>query len=159
MLQTAERNQMIEEIRRLPDLLERAVRGLAEEQLDTPYRDGGWTVRQVVHHLADAHMHAFLRMKRMLAEEHPTLQPYRQEDWAALPDGARPPVDSSLALLRGLHARWCVLLENVEGTAWLRTAFHPERGDVTVESFLTIYAGHGRKHVRQIEDLKMSRSW
>jgi hypothetical protein len=154
-----ERKDHIERIRALPGLLENAVKGLSNAQLDTPYRDGGWSVRQVVHHLADSHMNAFVRMKLILTEEHPALKPYDQDRWAALVDGAQLPVHSSLAIVRGLHERWVALMESIPDTAWPRAGYHPERGDITLEKILMIYSGHGEKHVQQIAGLRTSRGW
>lgn len=154
-----ERRQKIENIRALPVLLESAVKGLTGDQLDTPYRDGGWTVRQVVHHLADSHMNAFVRMKLTITEDHPTLKPYDQDAWAALPDTVGMPIGVSMEILRGLHERWCALLDAVPEADWHRAALHPEQGEITLESFLTTYAGHGEKHVEQIMGLRQKRRW
>src|SRR5207249_1757028 len=122
MLTTTERHQMIAKIRGLPAAVEAAVRGLSEKQLDTPYREGGWTVRQVVHHLADSHMNAFVRAKLMLTEEKPTLKPYDQEKWALLKDTIGTPVQSSLSILRGVHDRWTLLFETLAESSWTRQA-------------------------------------
>ncbi|HXX62722.1 MAG TPA: putative metal-dependent hydrolase [Methanomassiliicoccales archaeon] len=154
-----ERKRKIEQIRALPATLEKAVKGLNDTQLDTPYRDGGWTARQVVHHLADAHMNAFIRMKLILTEERPALKPYLQNAWATLPDSADMPVGVSLEILRGLHDRWAKLLERVPDGAWARVAIHPERGELTLESQLNTYAGHGEKHVEHILGLRRARNW
>jgi hypothetical protein len=133
---SGDRRSRIDRIRALPAALEAAVRGLNENQLDTPYREGGWTVRQVVHHLADSHINAFVRMKLILTEDHPTLKPYDQDSWAALPDTTAMPIGVSMEILRGLHDRWCKLLETTSDSAWQRSASHPERGEVTLESML-----------------------
>jgi hypothetical protein len=154
-----ERRQKIESIRALPVLLESAVKGLTGDQLDTPYRDGGWTVRQVVHHLADSHMNAFVRMKLTITEDHPALKPYDQAAWAALPDTVGMPIGVSIEILRGLHDRWCALLDAVPEPDWSRSAFHPEQGEITLESLLTTYAGHGEKHVEQIMGLRQKKNW
>jgi len=159
MLTPAERRQKIEDIRRLPASLEAAVKGLNDQQLDTPYRAGGWTVRQVVHHLADSHMNAFVRMKLILTEENPTLKPYDQDAWAKLPDTKMTPIQSSLAILRGLHDRWHKLLETVPDEGWSRTALHPERGEVSLESQLVTYSSHGEKHVGHITGLRSAKGW
>jgi hypothetical protein len=155
----AERKAKIDSIRDLPGMIEGAVRGLNDKQLDTPYRQGGWTVRQVVHHLADSHMNAVTRMKLILTEDHPTLKPYDQDKWAALVDTQKAPIRSSLAIIRGLHERWIALLESVPEAAWSRTGFHPERGDVTLEGTLNTYAGHGEKHVQSILRLRAEKGW
>jgi uncharacterized damage-inducible protein DinB len=159
MMTAQDRVAGVERLRRLPDLLEAAVRGLSDPQLDTPYRVGGWTVRQVVHHLADSHMNAFVRCKLILTEEHPTLKPYDQDRWALLVDAQRLPIASSLAIVRGLHERWCRLLDSLSDAHWVRAGQHPERGEVTLDSLLATYAGHGEKHVGQITGLRRERGW
>lgn len=159
MLTQAQRKERIDRIGALPATLESAVAGMNEGQLDTPYRKGGWTVRQVVHHLADSHMNAFIRTKLILTEDHPTLKPYLQEKWAELPDTAHAPIGESLTILSGLHRRWLALLEQVRDDQWGRTAFHPESGEMTLESILETYARHGDNHVKQITDLRASRRW
>jgi hypothetical protein len=154
-----ERRAKIDGIRALPSVLEEAVKGLNDRQLDTPYRDGGWTVRQVVHHLADAHMNAFIRMKLILTEQKPAFKSYDQNAWAALSDTTQMPVGVSLEILRGLHDRWAMLLDRVPEVDWTRTAVHPERGEVTLEGQLSVYAGHGEKHVEHIKSLRRARGW
>jgi len=159
MLTQEERQAKAEMIRQLPSQLEHEVKGLNDEQLDTPYRDGGWTVRQVVHHLADSHMNAFIRMKLVLTEDHPTLRPYLQDEWAKLPDTAKLPIASSLTIIEGLHARWSDLLKNVGESEWRRGALHPEAGEMTLDDLLRTYAGHGVTHLGQITALKKSKGW
>jgi len=146
-------------LRNLPHDLREVVNGLQGMQLDTPYRTGGWTVRQVVHHLADSHMHAYLRMKFIVTEDHPVIKPYDQDCWAALTDAARAPLEPSLLILDGLHERWAHFLESLPDAAWTRSALHPERGEVTLESMLRTYAGHGDKHVEHIRGLRTARGW
>jgi len=158
MLTEQERQECIAAIERLPGELEAAIDGLGDDQLDTPYRDGGWTPRQVVHHLADSHMNAVIRMKLILAEEHPTLKPYDQDAWAVLPDSAMP-VSPSLQLLRGLHARWGALLRAIPADAWGRTAWHPENGEMRLDGLLATYGAHGSNHVAQITGLRAARGW
>lgn len=119
----AERTAMINQIRMLPTKLEDAVRRLNDAQLDTPYGEGKWTLRQVVHHLADSHINALSRFKLVLTEDNPIIKPYRQEQWATLPDSLKQPLEPSLQILRGLHYRWSALLENVPESAWQRTGF------------------------------------
>lgn len=148
----------IEKIRQLPVLVEAAVGGLSDAQLDTPYRDGGWTVRQVVHHLADSHLNAFVRMKLIITEDNPTLKTYDQEEWAKLPDYLLS-VDASLSILRGLHGRWVALLNSVPMDGWSRSANHPESGIVQLGDLLTMYAKHGENHLGQITSLKSARNW
>jgi len=140
-------------------MIEAAVKGMTDQQLDTRYRQGGWTVRQVVHHLADSHLNAFIRMKLILTEDHPTLKPYDQDKWAALVDSQSAAIQSSLNILRGLHERWSVLLDSIPEPAWRKTAFHPERGEITLEGTLSTYAGHGEKHVQTILTLKAEKGW
>ena len=154
-----ERRKNIDRIRALPSLLEEALKGLNDRQLDTPYREGGWTVRQVVHHLADAHLNAFVRMKLILTEERPAIKPYKQDAWAAMADSVEMPVGVSLEILRGLHDRWSMLLDRVPEEGWTRTALHPERGEVTLEGQLNVYAGHGEKHVEHIAQLRRAKGW
>jgi uncharacterized damage-inducible protein DinB len=154
-----ERSTQIEAIESLPAKLEAAVAGLSPAQLETPYRSGGWTVRQVVHHLADSHMNAFIRMKLILTEDRPRLKAYDQERWARSADVSEVPSEASLALLRGLHQRWVALLRQIPEEAWSRAADHPESGEVTLESLLAVYAHHGENHVGQILQLRASRAW
>lgn len=154
-----ERAARINRIRQLPALAREAVRGLDPAQLDTPYGPGKWTPRQVLHHLADSHMNAFVRMKLILTEDHPTLKPYDQDAWAVTADGARSEADASLAILRGLHARWVDLLNAVPEEGWARSAHHPESGEVTLDALLRIYAGHGELHLSRIHELRQEKGW
>ncbi len=140
----------IEEIGALPDLLESRAADLSDEQLDTSYREGGWTRREVIHHIADSHMNAYIRMKLIVTEEHPTLKPYDQDRWAEQADSEMP-IDVSLRLIRALHERWHRFLVSLPEEAWNRTAHHPEDGEVSLGSLLRSYARHGVHHVRQIE--------
>lgn len=146
----ADREAMIAKIAALPDLLEAAIAGVPEEALLRPYREGGWNSRQVIHHLADSHMHAFIRAKKIVNEDNPTLQPYNQDVWAEQPDGSSGPLEPSLAILRGVHARWAAFLRSLPEEAFGRTAFHPERGAMTLGDLLRIYSGHGEKHIGHI---------
>src|SRR5688500_16194875 len=131
----------IDAIRALPDELERTLATLDEPMLDQSYRDGGWTRRQVVHHIADSHMNAYIRMKLILSEDHPTLRPYDQDAWAALPDSAGA-IAPTLQLIRGLHDRWAAFLDTVDDASWSRTAHHPEDGEVVLGELVEKYAGH-----------------
>lgn len=149
-----ERRAAVATIAALPDRLEAAVQGLTEVQLDLPTRAGGWTVRQVVHHLADAHLHGFVRMKFLLTEDHPLIKPYGQDAWAATADARSAPVEDSLRILRGLHARWSALLGSLGEAAWARRGFHPERGVVTVDDMVRTYAAHSVSHVEAITTLR-----
>ena len=158
MFNREERNSKIAEIRDAPPIISAAVQGLNDEQLDTPYRDGGWTVRQVVHHLADSHANAYLRFRWLATEDNPTIKTYDQDVWAALPD-SQLPVRSSLKLLEGLHERWAAFLELLPDEAWSRRGMHPERGEVTIDDLLKIYSDHGAHHAGQITDLRARKGW
>ena len=149
----AERQAMMAQIRDLPANIEATVQGLNNEQLDAPGGEGEWTIRQVVHHLADSHMNSFIRLKLILTEENPTLKPYDQEAWANLPDTASLPLEATFSILRGLHKRWVALFESLTEAQWQRTGFHPEIGDVTPGDLLKIYARHGEEHIEQITRL------
>lgn len=149
----AMRAPAIDDIAALPQRMREAVRGLTQAQLDTPYRPGGWTVRQVVHHVADSHMNAFVRLKLALTEDTPTIKPYDQDAWSALPD-MRLPVDASLAILDGLHERWAVLLRTLGPDQFTRPFRHPELGLVTLDVHLQLYAWHSRHHVAHITSLR-----
>ena len=158
MFNHEQRQSKIAQIRDFPPIIRSAVRDLNDKQLDTPYRDGGWTPRQVVHHLADSHMNAYLRFRWLITEDHPTIKTYEQDDWAKLPD-SRLPLDSSLTILEGLHKRWAALLESLPDAAWSRTGTHPEIGEVTLDDLLEIYSGHGVHHAGQITDLRARKGW
>jgi hypothetical protein len=150
MTTVAERQAMMDEIRQLPARLEELVKDLSNDQLEAPSGEGEWTVRQVVHHLADSHMNSFIRLKLILTEDKPTLKPYNQEAWALLPDTHQFPIQPTLQILHGLHRRWIALFETVGEADWGRAGFHPEIGQVTVEDLLDIYATHCREHIAQI---------
>jgi hypothetical protein len=159
MLTTAERQDMLAMIRRLPAAVEAAVQDLNDVQLSTPYREAGWTVRQVVHHLADSHLNGFVRMKLILTEEQPMLKPYDQNAWANTPDAAAMPIQGSLAILRGLHERLSVLLESQPESSFRRSAVHPEVGEVTLDDWLATLAHHGENHLAQITTLRTAKGW
>ncbi len=158
MFNSEQRKSKIADIRALPPILKSAVSGLNDGQLDTPYRDGGWTVRQVVHHLADSHVNAYLRFRWLVTEDHPTIKTYDQDVWATLPD-SRLPLNSSLSILDGLHERWATFLEALPNEAWSRKGTHPEIGEVTLDDLLEIYSGHGAHHAGQITDLRARKDW
>jgi hypothetical protein len=154
-----ERRVAIEQIAQTPGLLSAAVAGLTAQQLDTPYRDGGWTVRQVVHHIADSHMNAYVRFKLALTEQEPTIKPYDEKLWAALPD-ATAPIEISLALLAALHQRWVPLLRSMKPEDFARTLRHPEmNATITLDGNLRIYSWHGRHHVAHITALRERKGW
>ncbi len=154
----AERTEKIRKIADLPGILEKAVSGLSNSQLDTPYREGGWTVRQVVHHLADSHMNAVVRTKLVLTEDHPPLKGYKQDDWARLAD-AGGDIQSSLQILKGLHDRWTRLLQNIPEAEWTRAGMHSETGPLTLDNLLNTYSRHGENHVNQIMNLRKAKGW
>jgi hypothetical protein len=151
MFTPEERAAKIARIAALPEQLKALVCTLTPEQLTTRYLPGEWTVAQNVHHLADSHMNAYVRLKLMLTEENPTFKPYDQDAWADTPDADHAQVGESLQLLRGLHARWVRLLESLDDAQWQRTGWHPEsRQTYTPETILRIYSGHGEGHLDQI---------
>jgi len=137
---------------------QRAIEDVAE-QLDTPYRPGGWTVRQVVHHLPDSHLNAYTRFKLALTEERPTIKPYDEQKWAELADTKKTPVETSLALLEALHQRWVVLLRSPAATDFARGFAHPERGAMTLDGTLALYSWRGRHHVAHITSLRERMGW
>jgi hypothetical protein len=157
----AERAQFIDEIAACPAALRAAVRGLDDAQLDTPYRPDGWTVRQVVHHVPDSHLNAYVRFKLALTEAEPTIKPYREAEWAALPDGRSPLVAESLALLEALHARWVYMLRAMAPGDFSRTLIHPEHpgAPMTLDGVLATYAWHGRHHVAHVTSLRERMGW
>ena len=156
----AEREEMLGQVAAAPALLRSAVEGLSDAQLDTPYRPGGWTVRQVVHHVPDSHVGAYTRFKLALTEPVPVIKPYLEARWAELPDTAGTPVETSLRLLELLHQRWLVLLCAMDGPVWARGYFHPERGRVLrLDQTLALYAWHGRHHTAHVTRLRERRGW
>jgi uncharacterized damage-inducible protein DinB len=154
-----QRQQCIDEIAETPTRLRVAIEGLSPQQLDTPYRPGGWTVRQVVHHLPDSHLNSYTRFKLALTEEEPTIRPYYEDRWAELEDGRTAPVDISLALLEALHQRWVLMLKLLTPADLTRTFRHPDLGVFTLEKALCHYAWHGRHHIAQITSLRQRLGW
>ncbi|AOH56236.1 metal-dependent hydrolase [Peribacillus muralis] len=148
----------IKEIGTLPSLLKEAVASMDDEQLDTAYRPGGWTVRQVVHHVADSHMNAYIRFKLALTEENPVIKPYEQGRWAELPDYGMP-VDISLTLIEAVHGRLHTLLSGLSADDLNRTFLHPDSGEVKVGENIGMYAWHGRHHLAHITSLSKRRGW
>ncbi len=142
-----------------PGELRAAVAGLSPEQLDTPYRPGGWTVRQVVHHLPDSHLNSYVRFRLALTEQEPMVKPYDEARWAELDDARTAPTEMSLALLESLHERWVVLLRSLTPEDWQRTFRHPEIGLMTLERNAAMYAWHGRHHIAQITSLRRRMGW
>src|SRR5712692_1840886 len=146
-LTRAERRALIDQIAAAPLQMRKAVSGLRDQQLDTPYREGGWTVRQVVHHVPDSHLNAYCRFKLALTEAHPTIRPYDEARWAELSDSRDTPVETSLAMLESLHDRWTRLLRAMSDDNFRRTLNHPESGVMTLDALLGLYGWHGRHHV------------
>jgi hypothetical protein len=145
-----EREQRIEIMRRFPEELADLVNDLSDKDLHTHYLKGEWTVAQNVHHVADSHMNAFIRVKLGLTEMNPTIKVYDQDAWADTADVSKVPISTSLGIIDGLHERWCVLWESLDEDDWARPVNHPEEGAITVEHFLRIYFGHGEAHIDQI---------
>lgn len=143
----------------LPGELRAAVNGLTDTQLDTPYRPEGWTVRQMVHHVADSHIHSYIRMRFALTEDEPTILAYDEKAWANLADARQAEVEVSLALLDALHRRWTMLLESLRDDDWKRTFRHPERGLIRLDWNALLYAWHGRHHTAHITSLRERNRW
>lgn len=153
-----DRRYAIATLAEMPELLRDAVRGLSEEQIDTPYRDGGWTLRQVVHHVADSHMAAMHRLQRALTEDWPEVHGYKEAAFATLHDVSAP-VEWSLDVLEGLHARWVMLLQSMTEEQWQRGVKHSERGKMGLELSTVLYAWHSRHHVAHITQLRAAKGW
>jgi uncharacterized damage-inducible protein DinB len=154
-----QRKKLIDDIGETPAALRAAVEGLSAQQLDTPYREGGWTVRQVAHHVPDSHMNAYVRFKLALTEEEPTIKPYAEDRWAVLADTRTTPIEVSLMLLESLHTRWMRLLGSLATADWKRTFRHPELGVMNLERTLALYAWHGRHHVAHVTTLRERSGW
>ena len=149
----------IEEIADAPLKVRAALAGLNDSQLDTPYREGGWTIRQLVHHLADSHMNAYIRWRLALTETEPTIKPYAEADWARLEDAAHAPVEVSLGLLESMHDRWVRLLRSLKPEDYARTFRHPDHGVRTLDWMLFLYAWHGRHHTAHVTALRKQKAW
>jgi uncharacterized damage-inducible protein DinB len=149
----------LNDIAETPGKLRSAVKGLSDSQLDTPYRTDGWTVRQVVHHVPDSHVNAYVRFKLALTEDDPTIKPYAEDRWAELADTSATPVEVSLTLLDSLHDRWVRLLRSMTPEQWKRTFRHPEMGPMPLEKSLALYAWHGPHHVAHVTELRKRMSW
>src|SRR5882672_9908995 len=149
-----QRKKLVEDIAQTPTALRAAVKGLTPQQIETPYRDGGWTVRQVVHHVPESHMNAFIRFKLALTEDSPTIKPYMEDRCANLPDVKSTPLEVSFVMLDSLHDRWVRLLRSLQPPDWKRTFTHPELGTLPLEKNLALYAWHGRHHVAHITELR-----
>ncbi|WP_317168177.1 YfiT family bacillithiol transferase [Pontibacter pamirensis] len=151
--------QHILSIAGLPARLQEAVANMTQEQLDTPYREGGWTVRQVIHHLPDSHLNGYTRQKLALTEDTPTIRPYNEGEWAKLPDSLQGAPDISLALLTALHQRWVLLLKSLQPEQLERKFIHPENGEQRIREHIELYAWHGEHHLAHITELKKRRGW
>ncbi|OYU54607.1 MAG: metal-dependent hydrolase [Chitinophagaceae bacterium BSSC1] len=144
----------------LPEALERAISNLDEAQLNTPYRDGGWTVKQLVHHVADSHMNAYIRFKLGLTEDKPTIKPYEEQDWALLADNDLVPINVSLTLLHALHLRWVATIKDLTEEQWNRLVVHPAANrEMSIWFLLGLYAWHGNHHVAHITALRENKQW
>lgn len=157
---TAEqKSKLLDDIEQTPARLRAAVMGLSDQQLDTPYRDGGWTVRQVVHHVPDSHMNSYIRFKLAMTEDSPTIKPYMENLWAELPEAKAAPIEVSLSLLENLHGRWMLFLRSLKPGDWYRTFRHPELGPMDLEKTLALYSWHGRHHVAHVTSLRDRMGW
>ena len=154
-----QREELLSQIEQAPSRLRAAVKGLSDQQLDTPYRPEGWTVRQVAHHVPDSHLNAYVRYKLALTEDEPTIKPYAEDRWARLADTRSTPVEVSLAMLDSLHDRWVRLLRSLQAEDWKRAFRHPELGLVSLEKNLALYAWHGRHHVAHVTSLREREGW
>jgi len=155
----ARRQQAIAEIGSTPVKMRTAVQGLSAAQLDTPYREGGWTLRQVVHHVPDSHLNAFVRLKLALTEEKPTIKPYEESLWAELGDAKSAPIEDSQKLLDALHARWDRLWRSLKPEQFARVLVHPDHGERTVDWLLFLYEWHGKHHTAHITELREQKGW
>src|ERR1700741_707703 len=154
-----QKDTLINDIAQAPANLRSSIKSLSQQQLDTPYRPDGWTVRQVVHHVPDSHLNAYIRFKLALTEEEPTIKHSAEDRWARFADTSATPVEVSLSLLDSLHDRWVRLLRSLQPEDWKRTFRHPELGLVSLEKNLAIYAWHGRHHVAHITSLRQRNGW
>lgn len=143
----------------LPTAFRDAVAGLSDTQVETPYRDGGWTVRQLVHHVADSHINAYVRTRLALTENWPTIKPYAEAEWANLQDAQTLPVEVSLSLLEPLHRRWITLLESLSEADWAKGYVHPESGRQSLEQVAALYGWHGQHHTAHVTNLRSRMGW
>lgn len=158
-LSDAERKAAIDDIEAAPANLRKALKGLNESQLDAPYRDGGWTVKQVTHHVPDSHLNAYIRFKLTLTEDKPTIKPYDEAAWAKLEDSEKTPVETSLVLLESLHTRWVILLRSMKAGDFSRMLNHPENGPMSLDQVLALYSWHGKHHVAHVTSLRQRMKW
>ena len=154
----ARRRRAIDEIGATPAKLRAAVKGLNDTQLDTPYREGGWTVRQVVHHVPDSHMNAYIRLRLALTEDKPTIKPYEEARWAELAD-SKLPIEVSQTLLDSIHTRWDCLWRSMQPEQFARALIHPDHGERTIDWLLFVYEWHGKHHAAHITELRKQKAW
>jgi hypothetical protein len=159
MLSTLERTDCIQKIQQLPTKLESAITGLSDVQLDMPTGEGKWTIRQITHHIADANINAYTRMKLIVTENKPILKPYDQDPWAALADCKSGRIEPTLMLVKGLHERWLVFLHSLPKTSWTREGIHLENGKVSLDDVLHTYSRHGETHLQQIISFRKKMKW
>jgi uncharacterized damage-inducible protein DinB len=155
----ARRQQAMDEIASTPAKLRAAVKGLNDAQLDTPYRQGGWTVRQLVHHVPDSHLNAYVRLKLALTEDNPTIKPYDEAAWANLADSKSTPIEVSLTLMDSVHDRWVRILRSLKPEQFSRKLVHPENGERSVDWLLFLYEWHGKHHTAHITELRKQKGW
>lgn len=155
---TERRKQAMDEIASAPAKLRAAVKGLSDAQLDTPYREGGWTVRQVVHHVPDSHVNALIRLKLALTEDKPTIKPYNETEWAKLAD-AKMPIEASQTMLDSVHARFDGIWRSLQPEDFSRKLVHPDHGERTVDWLLFLYEWHGKHHTAHITELRKQKGW
>lgn len=155
----ARRQQAIDEIAATPGKMRAAAKGLSDSQLDTRYREGGWTVRQVVHHVPDSHLNAYVRLKLALTEEKPTIKPYNEAAWAELADSKSTPIEVSQTLLDSVHTRFVQLWRSLKTEHFARVLIHPEHGERTVDWLLFLYEWHGKHHTAHITELRKQKGW
>lgn len=154
------KSRLIEDVKILPVSLEYAIQNLDAAQLEIQYRSGGWTVNQLIHHIADSHINAYVRFKLGLTEHNPVIKPYDQDKWANLPDAQKVPVNMSITLLHALHSRWCQCMEDMTETQWQRQIYHPEQKiEITLWQILKFYAWHGKHHTAHILKLRERMKW
>ena len=158
-LSSQQRQQCLDDLEQTPARIRTALRGLSDAQIDTPYREGGWTLRQVAHHMPDSHMNAYVRFKMALTEDEPTIKVYLEDRWAELPEAKKAPIDVSLALLDCLHKRWMLFLRSLSDADWKRSYRHPELGLMPLEKALALYAWHGLHHEAHITVLRQRMGW
>ena len=152
-------SEFINTIETLPSQLRKEVENLSQQQLDTPYRDGGWTIRQVVHHIPDSHINSYVRFKLALTEDNPQIKTYEEHLWAELQDTFKTPIDVSLNLLESLHKRWAILLRSLTDEQFEKTFQHPEWENITLSETLALYAWHSKHHLAHITELKKKMGW